>query len=145
MKVYDVTWPTYHRDVERLAKTITQHIDVIVAVSRGGLVLGCLLSHLLNKPLAVVAVQSYRGKKRGKLTIGEFSSAVPLKGAVLLVDDLVDSGATMSEVRKRLHAKRTIKNVFSAVLYWKPSSHCFPNFYVKQVDGWVRFPYENNR
>ncbi|MFA5051635.1 MAG: phosphoribosyltransferase family protein [Patescibacteria group bacterium] len=142
MKKVNVTWPAYHRDVKRLAKTITQHIDVIVAISRGGLVLGCQLSHVLNKPLAVVAVQSYKGKKRGQLTVGQFSSAVPLKGSVLLVDDLVDSGTTMSEVRKRLQKMPNVKNTFTAVLYWKPTSHCFPNFYARRVDGWVRFPYE---
>lgn len=137
-----VNWKKYEQDVNKLARRISVRPNVIVAISRGGLVVGCLLSHILKKPLAVVAVQSYKGKKRSKLTMGSFSSTVPLNGTILLVDDLVDSGKSMAEVKKRLLRLPKVRRVLLAVLYGKLTSSFNPDFYVKMMNGWVQFPYE---
>ncbi|MFH1207545.1 MAG: phosphoribosyltransferase family protein [Patescibacteria group bacterium] len=137
-----IGWKKYEQDARKLARRIPVKPNIIVAISRGGLVVGCLLSHILNKPLAVVAVQSYKGKKRGKCSMGSFSSAIPLAGTILLVDDLVDSGKSMAEVKKCLLRLPKVKRVLSAVLYGKLTSAFNPDYYVKMMTGWVQFPYE---
>jgi hypoxanthine phosphoribosyltransferase len=137
-----ISWKKYEQDVNKLARRISVRPNVIVAISRGGLVVGCLLSHILKKPLAVVAVQSYKGRKRGKLAMGLLSTTVPLTGTILLVDDLVDSGKSMTKVKNRILRIPRVKRVLSAVLYGKLTSAFTPDFYVKMMSGWVQFPYE---
>ncbi|MFA6553497.1 MAG: phosphoribosyltransferase family protein [Patescibacteria group bacterium] len=137
-----ISWKKFELDVRKLARHISFKPNVIVAISRGGVVVGCLLSHVMKKPMAVIAAQSYKGKKRGRISVGVFSSAVPIAGTVLLVDDLVDSGATMSEIKKRLLKMKKVRRVKTAVVYVKPGSAFKPDYAVRKLGQWVVFPYE---
>ncbi len=142
MKKSNFSWAAFDRDIRLLAKKIRKPIGSIVAISRGGVVAGCLLSHILKKPLAVISAKSYKGKKRGKLTVGAFTSTAPIAGTVLLVDDLVDSGATMMEVKRRLLKIKKVRTVKTAVVYEKPDSELKPDYSVRILKQWVVFPYE---
>jgi xanthine phosphoribosyltransferase len=56
----------------------------------------------------------------------------------LIVDDLVDSGATMRAIRKMM------PNAHAAVLYAKPDGLDQADSYVETVgqDTWIHFPWE---
>lgn len=60
-----VDWDQYHRLIEHLAVQIHRSswaFDQIVALSRGGLRVGDLLSRVFDRPLVVMAAQSYGGQ-----------------------------------------------------------------------------------
>jgi len=59
---------------------------------------------------------------------------------VLIVDDLVDTGETLKNIKQ---GEREIK-FDSAVIYYKPRSIVIPTYFVEQVNNsdWIIFPYE---
>ena len=142
MKKININWQNYHRLVLQLAKKINFRPDFIICINRGGLVIGCLFSHILGKPLAVVAAESYQGQKRSKLCLGTIAGTKPIKGKVLLVDDLVDSGETLDKVKKKIQKLKPVKEVKTACLFRKPWSRISPDYFIKEVGYWPVFPYE---
>lgn len=141
-----VTWPEYHLLSQKLAAAIFNHapdIDLIVAISRGGLTLGHLLSDLMMKPISTIAVQSYSDiQKQGEVRLTE-KLQTPIEGKrVLVVDDVSDTGKTFQ--RAIDHLKQFMpKELISVSLYDKPHSAFRPDFYAKATNKWIIFPYES--
>ena len=128
MKDLYVTWDEYHRLIERLGLAIHEsgwHFDSLLCLARGGLRVGDILSRVYDMPLAILAASSYReaaGRSQGALDIGEYITMThgELRGALLLVDDLVDSGVTLSRVVDHLKQRYSaIVEVRTAVLWYK--------------------------
>jgi hypothetical protein len=116
-----------------------------MCISTGGLVLGKMLSDHLSLPLSVISAKSYeKGKsKNNEVQINtNISSLSEIKGKILLVDDLVDSGNTIKTVVEYLNLMKSITQVDTAVIYKKSKSIFVPNFYVKESEDWIVFPYE---
>ena len=115
MKDLYVSWDEYNRLIEKLALKVWESgwsFDAILCLARGGLRVGDVMSRLFDKPLGVLFTSSYResaGTVQSRLLIADhISSAAPMPaGRWLLVDDLVDSGATLVEVIPHLKAQRT--------------------------------------
>jgi hypothetical protein len=148
-----VTWPDYHSAIERLAIAVHQSgwpFNQIVCIARGGLRVGDTLSRIFKLPLAVISTQSYggeAGKARGTLTVAKhMTMTTPTIGdRVLLVDDLVDSGATLDVVRQHLlDTYPAIVDIRTAVLWYKACSTCAPDYHVHFLadSPWIHQPFE---
>lgn len=148
-----VDWDEYHRLIESLAARVHAsgwRFDAIVCLARGGLRIGDVFSRLFGLPLGVLFTSSYReeaGTRQGSLLLGEhIASAAPLPGGRwLLVDDLVDSGATMLEVIPVLKARRAdVVEIRSAVLWRKGCSAATPDYCVATLpdNPWIHQPFE---
>ncbi len=119
-------------------------VDVVVGVARGGLVPARVLTDLLEAPqCAFVQVEFY-------LDVAETKSAPTLKQPltasvsgkkVLLVDDIADSGASLRLAINHLQAQGAAE-VKTATLYYKTQSAVKPDFYEKQTQCWVIFPWD---
>lgn len=139
------TWDEYHSLARKLAEKILTdavHIDEIVAISRGGLTLGHLLTDLLRVPISTFTIQSYTDiQKQGEVKITK-PLTIPLDGKiVLLVDDVADRGATM--VRALEYLKMfTPKKTYTLTLYYKPHSVFKPDYFAQTTSAWICFPYE---
>jgi len=73
---------------------------------------------------------------QGSLDIAEFITKTggELAGRVLLVDDLVDSGVTLTRVIALLKQRfSTIVEVRTAVLWYKAVSHFKPDYHVQYL------------
>ena len=126
MKDLHVSWDEYHKLIETLAYVVNDSgwkFDSLLCLSRGGLRPGDILSRIFDMPLNILATSSYReaaGTVQGELDIGQYiASSRPdsLKGKVLLVDDLVDSGLTFKKVTEHLKTRvPAITEVRTAVL-----------------------------
>lgn len=134
-----VSWDDVHRDARALAGRLRDKgpFTGIVAVARGGLVPAAILSRELDiKLVETVCVSSYDGRAQRELDI--------LKGLSgdgsgwLVVDDLVDSGATARAVRGML------PGAHYATLFAKPAGRALVDTYVAEVDQavWIIFPWE---
>ncbi|KKR26816.1 MAG: hypothetical protein UT57_C0026G0001, partial [Microgenomates group bacterium GW2011_GWC1_39_7] len=70
-----IDWTTYHDLTRKLAASVLSHaskIDQIVAISRGGLSLGHILSDFLRIPVATFTIQSYTDiQNQGEIKIIE--------------------------------------------------------------------------
>jgi len=120
------------------------YADVVVGVARGGLVSARILADLLEVPqLCVVQVEFYVDVARTK---AEPTLRQPLTVAlggkrVLLVDDIADSGASLKLAVSHLQTLGAAE-VKTATLYYKPQSAVKPDFYEKQTQCWVIFPWD---
>ncbi|RJG00493.1 phosphoribosyltransferase [Noviherbaspirillum sedimenti] len=148
-----VSWSQYRRHIEELAVLVHRSgwkFDHILCLARGGLRPGDVLSRLFNVPVAILATSSYRedaGSTQGELAIARHvtMSSGTLKGRVLLVDDLVDSGVTLDKVQKHLReAFPEVSEVRSAVIWYKACSCMRPDYFVQylETNPWIKQPFE---
>jgi len=140
-----VSWTDYHEHARKLAASILSHakpVDKIVAISRGGLTLGHLMTDFLRITIATFTIQSYEDVQK----IGELYITEPLKSPirdqhVLLVDDVSDTGKTFIRAKKYLRRFRP-KNITTVSMFYKPNSLYRPDFIAETTSKWIIFPTE---
>ncbi|MEO5337723.1 MAG: xanthine phosphoribosyltransferase [Magnetospirillum sp. WYHS-4] len=113
----------------------------VVAVARGGLVPAALVARGLGLRLVdTLCLASYDGRRRGQLDVVKIPESATTEGGEgwLVVDDLVDSGATARKVRQLLPRARI------AVLYSKPDGRGMADVWGEEVAQgiWLVFPWE---
>lgn len=121
-------------------KNKDKQIDIVICVSRGGLFLGKILSEMLNKPLAVISAK-YLGDK---YTVGTISSIYPVKGRVLLVDDVMEP--VVQDIIKVIKQNKAVTSVELACLFYRKKNKNFvPDFSINEIHNeiWVNFPYQS--
>jgi len=140
-----VSWTTYQELTQKLATKILNnpdHPQEIVAISRGGLTLGHLLSDLLRIPISTITIQSYTDiQRQGEIKITHGLQADISRKYILLVDDVSDSGKTLNRAVEYLHDFNPEK-IATATLFFKPHSIHKPDYFVKETTDWILFPYE---
>ena len=118
--------------------------DIIVAVSRGGLVPARILSDLLEvQNLASIRVEFYVGinKTREQPIITQSLSAPVTAKKVLIVDDISDTGKSLKLVTEHILTQGA-KAAQTATIYAKPASTFTPDYFEKQTCSWVIFPWD---
>lgn len=125
--------------------------DWILVLWRGGAPIGMVVHEFLQvKRLpvrhAVLAAASYSGiGRRGRVRIEGGASILrrlPGRARVLIIDDILDSGATMAAVYRRV--RRRTSHVKTATLYVKEDAGAtfLPDYWVHRTRRWVVFPHE---
>lgn len=145
IKYLPVSWNGYHKLAQFLAVKILsqkEKPEQIVAIARGGLTLGHLLSDLLQIPISTITIQSYTDiQKQGELKItGKLHAPIKNK-RVLIADDVADSGKTLKRAISYLRLFHPA-SIAAAVLFYKPRSVQKPDFFAAQTTKWILFPYE---
>jgi uncharacterized protein len=140
-----VDWNSYHSYALKLAATLLSHdpsVEEIVAISRGGLTFGHLLSDLLRIPIWTISIQSYHDlQTQGELHInGKLQTSIEGKH-ILLVDDVSDTGKTFERAIEYLHTGHP-KKVTTMSVFYKPHSIYRPDYFAKVTSKWIIFPYE---
>jgi len=152
VKKEEISWEYYFQLVDRLIDIISnkaqEKFDLVVGISRGGIIPALFMSHSWNIPLDIVVTSSYtKENKQSKLKIGSPSYLcfpdVIKESRILIVDELVDSGETMKAVVD-LYRKKGFKNIRTSVLFYKKNSKFDPDYFAasEDKDVWIKFPYE---
>ena len=143
-----VSWDEFALYSSKLAKMVEgKKFDSIIAISRGGLVAGRILSDALSLKLGVVSAKAYETGKTGMSASGvvvdrKISIAGDAGRNVLLVDDIADSGATLEEGSRFLHEEHGM-TVESAVIFKKKSCGLHVDHAaISGTDDWIVMPYE---
>lgn len=145
IKYLPLPWSSYNTYTQQLAATILSRdpsVQEIVAISRGGLTFGHVLSDLLRIPIWTISVQSYTDiQTQGEIKItGRLQTSIDGKH-ILLVDDVADSGKTM--LRAVDYIKEAgAKKITTMTVFYKPHSVFRPDYFAKQTKRWIIFPYE---
>ena len=131
-KSFPVSWDQFHRDARALAWRLSGAgpFRAIVAITRGGLVPAAVVARELGiRVIETVCVASYEYDKVGG---GDGGSGV------LIVDDLVDTGATARVVREML------PKAHFATVYAKPAGRPLVDTFVTEVsqDTWIYLPWD---
>jgi hypothetical protein len=142
-----VSWFEFIRLSDLLIKKVNKKTyDSIVCIGNGGLILGKIVSEQLSLPLAVISAKSYDNcdfeRKNTEVLIGSISSSFKIKGHILLIDDLVDGGFTMKKVKEHLLKIELVKEITTATLYKKSHTIFIPDYFIQELNDWIKFPYE---
>lgn len=143
-KSFPVTWDQFHRDSRALAWRLQGlgPFDAVVAIARGGLVPAAIVARELNiRVVESVAVKSYDHQNQGEIKVLKAISTDILDksgGKILIVDDLVDTGATARIVRDML------PGAHFATVYAKPKGREMVDTFITEVsqDTWIFFPWD---
>ena len=103
-----LSWEALDGLVARLAEQTGRDFDLVLAIARGGLVPAGMLAYRLNlREILVVGAEFYRaeGGTHDRPRIGQLPADELLAGRrVLVVDEVWETGETMTEVLARLRA-----------------------------------------
>lgn len=144
-KSFPVSWDQFHRDARALAWRLSAAgpFRAVVAITRGGLVPAAIVARELGiRVIESVCVASYDYDKQGQISVLKPVSADIVgedKGAgVLIVDDLVDTGATAKVVREMM------PKAHFATVYAKPQGRPLVDTFVTEVsqDTWIYLPWD---
>jgi xanthine phosphoribosyltransferase len=145
-KAFPVSWDQFHRDARALAWRLNAAgpFSALVCITRGGLVPAAIVARELGlRVIETVCIESYNDDKtQGQLRVLKgVSEAVARLGdgkGVLVVDDLVDTGATARLVRDML------PHAHFATVYAKPLGRPLVDTFITEVsqDTWIYFPWD---
>jgi len=134
-------------ELEVQIKHSKKKYDWIIGINRGGLIPSVLLSHRLGVPHGVYTVQSYNGKEKKELKTDLYISMIGLikpNHNILVVDDISDSGDSLTASLKAIRRRDDAINIDVATLHYKPKSSFKPQYFAKQIEDevWVMYPWE---
>lgn len=129
-------------DTKKMAKQIKDEFDpeVILAVARGGLTLGHSLAVALeNRNL--FTLNSIHYEDTNKLDTIQIFNVPDLSKytKILLVDDIIDSGESMVEIKRELLKRYPNLDIKIATVFYKEKALLLPEFKVKEAHDWVEF------
>lgn len=136
-----MTWDQLHRDARSLAAALMPRgpFRGLVAVSRGGLIPAAIVARELEcRVVESVCIASYDEEAQGEPRLLKPPVAAGDGTGFVIVDDLVDSGATARLVRALL------PQAHFACLYAKPAGAAVADTWVVEVpqDTWILFPWD---
>jgi xanthine phosphoribosyltransferase len=144
-KAFHVSWDQFHRDARALAWRLSAagRFSGMVAITRGGLVPAAIVARELDmRVIETICVASYGQEEvQGDLKILKSVLPETARGGgegLLVVDDLVDTGATVQIVRAILPKAHV------ATVYAKPLGRPFVDTFITEVsqDTWIYFPWD---
>lgn len=141
-----ISWKQYHLLIQKLADAILtarrQKPDEIIAIGRGGLSVGLILSDFLRIPVSTITIQSYTGiGTQESLRLTETIGKNIQKKHILLVDDNADTGKTFLAAIKYLNTQHPA-TITTASVFYKPWSTYRPDFFSQETKEWILFPHE---
>ena len=143
-----VSWEDLDRLVATLAERLAgQRFDVLLAVTRGGMVPAGMLAYRLGiRDILVAAVEFYddHGQPGPHPTFFQFPADPLLRARrILVVDEVWDSGTTIHAVNQRV--RQAGGEPVTAVLHFKPTHSVVPgapDVCAVETDRWVVYPFK---
>ena len=142
-RIYHLTWDEFHRDARALAQRLLASEKPwkgIIGIARGGLIPAAIIARELNIRLVdTLCIASYNHDKQGDVQILKTVAGTVGDGKdFLLIDDLVDTGATAS------FARQLLPNATMAAVYAKPAGMPSTRYWQREFsqDTWIHFPWD---
>ncbi len=136
-----ITWDQTYQLARKLAWQVRENYfapEIIVAISRGGLMPARILSDHLNLfDLATLKVEHYHAVHKQRTAKVRYPLTAEVEGRrVLLVDDVCDSGDTFRVATEHLHERGEPASLRTAVLHYKRVSSFVPDYFAEEVIEW---------
>jgi hypoxanthine phosphoribosyltransferase len=152
MKTIKYKKSQFDKDIDTLVRKIKRSkigFSYIVALSRGGLIPGVILSHKLGLKLVPISWSTRdSGEKESNCWVPE---DINNGHKVLVVDDIVDSGEALKTMfedwQSSVSNKLNMENVYVATLIYNKDQGIVPQFYAnkisrKKTPEWFEFWWE---
>lgn len=144
------SWSEIEELADRLAQQLTGEYDVVLVVTRAGVFPASFLSERLrlrNITATSVVFYTEMGETLPEPQFLNFPDEETLRGKrVLIIDEVWDTGKTMSAVRRRVREAGGHPEV--AVLHYKPTHSVVddaPDYWAAETDCWIVYPWDPNR
>jgi len=142
------TQEQFDLDITKLIKQLEDEDfkpELIVGIMRGGIIPAVHLSHLLGCPAKAIEWSTRDSLVRDHKALDKIAIMAEQGIKVLIVDDIVDSGKTIKEIKQRMFD--TEENVRYASLWFNPSQEVEVDFWCNAVnratdERWVYMPWE---
>ena len=160
-EVIDYTWAQLGNDVAVLNMMMGNTMnesgynyfpDYVVGILRGGMIPAIMLSHKLNVPIIPLQWSLRDHKAQDLFAMNDIIHLLINRKNVLIVDDIVDSGATLKSIQAKIeNAEHVKETVFTGLKY---AALLTNNEHIGLVDytagtinrkndkRWVVFPWE---
>lgn len=152
-----LTWETFGQLSRSLAQQIVDSEwapDVIIAISRGGLIPAGALAYALDeKTVGSISVEFYLPDhttlESPELLPPSIDLTADLGTNALVVDDVADSGRTLALVKDLIEQGHFTEGssasyeVRTATIFHKPRSIITPDYICKTTDLWIDFPWSS--
>ena len=146
-----LTWDDIEELVARLVDRLPRDYDLILVVTRGGMVPACLISERIDiRNIVAAAVMFYTEgttdptQMLTEPVFLEFPADPLLHGKrILIVDDVWETGHTAIAVKRRVYDAGGRPDI--AVLHFKPGRSTVPerpDYYADITDEWVTYPWD---
>ena len=131
-------------EIAKKTKTSRFKPDIIVGVARGGWIPARLIADILGiANLTSLGISFYADiattEKKPKIT-QPITTTIEDK-AILMVDDVADTGHSLKVGRDHVAGLRP-RSLKIATIYKKPWSIISPDYYTRETDAWIIFPWE---
>ncbi|HSB47358.1 MAG TPA: phosphoribosyltransferase [Candidatus Bilamarchaeum sp.] len=146
MDLLRISWDATIGYCESLAhKSADFKPDMIVGLSRGGLVLSRIMSDILAvETVGIIGMSFYKGMRRLEKPVIFQELSMDVRGKrILLVDDVADSGRSLTAAKEYLRAKGA-GEIRIATIHYKPGSSFRPDYYMMTTTSWVAYPWERH-
>lgn len=155
MKQEALSWQWFDRASAEMAAAcrarISEPLDGIIVLGRGGMVLGTRLSHLLGAPLCGAVIMSRFNNPQEQTSDPPVDGVVVSpyvlrrRGPVLLVDNIISEGVTLKLAREALEAAGVAPQRIQVLALLCRAEHA-PDAIVgtrcDDGDTWFVFPWE---
>ncbi|EAI3905448.1 phosphoribosyltransferase [Campylobacter lari] len=140
--MYYYAYGEFQKEIIPFTRKIKEEFnpDVLLAIARGGMTLGHFLAEGMgNRNL--FSLNSIHYEDTQKLDTIKIFNIPDLSSykKVLLVDDIIDSGETMIEIKRVLSQKFPHLELKVASVFYKTSALLIPEFYIKEAKEWIDF------
>ena len=144
---FDVLCNTLQEKINQYEQGLDLKFDCIIGLLRGGAIPAVWLAHNLNLPMRIIGLKSYDDTKQ--LDAVEFYNDIGKElddfvenRNVLIVDDICDSGRTISCIMKYINKSSKANKASFATLHRAHDSYYTPNIYAAESTQWVVYPWE---
>lgn len=149
-KIY-LTWQDVDKLINKMLPAMQKKdFDLVLAITRGGIIPGAIISERLMIQQVVIASVDFYEDKEHDLdwpVFMQFPTDSLLRGKqVLIVDDIWDRGKQVVTVTERVEQAGGVP--WSAVLHYKPHRSRFentPDFCGTETADWIIYPWEIDR
>ena len=143
-----LTWDEYYSDLKKFSDMISaadKKYDFIISIATGGWIPALVFAKRSGNKALSIGTYGYVEGSNLRLPEQVIYQQPPVKSLkrkkVLVIDEIVDSGRTMQTITKLLDKYKV--NYKTAAVYKRRESAFVPDFYLKEVTNWVKFPYDS--
>ncbi|MDR1494708.1 MAG: xanthine phosphoribosyltransferase [Rickettsiales bacterium] len=136
-----ISWERLHEDCKRLASKLeagSSRFQRMITIARGGLIPAGIIASILDlRVVDTICMQSYDDRySQRDLVVKKLSSFDGDGSDMLVLDDIVDTGATARKV------KEFYPKAFVAALYVKTPGRALADVFVDEINKWIVLPWE---
>jgi len=153
-RILKIEWADYIGYCYSLCHILKGYVGektVIVTAPRGGYIPSGIVAYQLNiDKIYSCGYSSYVGKTSRDYRIYQelpmrFNNLPDESGTLLLIDDIVDTSKTISNISKIINKTSNKIRIYVASVFVKSGSKHAVDFFVKEIpdNTWIEFPYDN--